>query len=228
MIGSVRVGLRTALLAMLLLAQASHANAQDYDTSIGYGGGYLRFAPFVEQGSASPSDIGIAGSWVAVLQAETWKFNRWVGIRLGGFYSRGPVEYPTAEKDVSSYGAEVAALLRVVPPAENAMVSAYLIGGGGLMWFGLGENAVAPVVPIAGTTVLYDERDRRQLMLLGGAGLEYTPGWRAFDGLIGVRLEAVDQISLSGPLRPIDGPDPDMMHNLRFTLTLFSGVPKLF
>lgn len=216
------------LLAGLLVVQAAAAHAQDYDTSIGWGGGYMQFAPFLEQGAASPRDIGIGATWVAVLNAESWKFNRWVGLRLGGFYSQGPVTYPTAEKDVSAYGVEAAALLRVVPPNPNTLMSAYLIGGGGLMWFALGESDDSPVVPIAGTTAVYDERDRRQFMVMGGAGLEYLPGWRAFDGMIGLRFEAVDQISLSRPIRQIGGPDPDMMHNLRFSLTLFSGVPRLF
>jgi hypothetical protein len=217
-----------ALLPVLLIADVSAARAQGYDTSIAWGGGYMKFAPFVDQGAAAPSDIGIAGTWVALLQAETWKLNRWVGIRAGGFYSNGAVEYPTAEKNVSAYGGELAALLRVLPPRENQQFSLYLIGGGGLMWFGLGESDASPVVPIAGTSVVYDARDRRQFMVMGGGGLEVLSGITAFEGQLGVRVEVVDQVALSRPLRVIDGGDPDMMHNLRFSLTLFSGVPKLF
>ena len=221
-----RACLWAAAVFALLAAGSTRAQAQDYDTSIGWGGGYLKFAPFVEQGASAPSDLGLGGTWVAVLQAESWKLNRWLGLRLGGFYSHGNVAYPTAEKDVSAYGAEAAVLLRIVPPAPQRTVSAYVLAGGGLTYFALGEGG--GTVPIAGTNVLYDEGDARQWMGVAGGGLEFLTGITVYDGLIGVRAEAVDMMALSRPLREIGGGDPDPMHNLRFSVTVFSGVPKLF
>lgn len=201
------------------------ACGQDYDVSAGWGGGYISYAPFVERGATSAQDIGMSATWVALLQAESWQLQRWVGVRLGGFYSRGTVTYPTAEKKSSVFGIETAALIRVIPPAPGRAGSAYLIGGGGLMWFELGEG---PAVPIAGADVIYDPDERRQWMLLGGGGIELMTGLRALDGQIGVRLEAVDQIAMGRPFRDIGGADPELMHNLRFSVALFSGVPKLF
>ena len=213
------------LAAASILGLSAPAHGQDYDMSAGWGGGYISYAPFVKQGTAAPADIGLGATWVALLQAETWHLRRWVGLRVGGFYSRGTVTYPTAQKQTSVYGAELAGLVRIIPPAPDRIGTVYLIGGGGLMWYQLGEG---PTVPIADAGVTYNADDRRQWMLLGGGGIELMTGLTAFDGELGVRFEGVDQISLSRPFREIGGPDPDMMHNLRFSVMLFSGVPKLF
>jgi len=213
----------TAALGILCLA--APLTAQDYDTSAGWGGGYISYAPFVEQGTLSSQEIGLGGTWVAVAQFETWHLQRWVGLRLGGFYSYGTVTYPTATKDASIYGVELAGLLRVVPPAPGRTATAYLIGGGGSMWFGLGDG---PTVAIADADVVYHDKDRRQWTLLGGGGLEFMTGLTAFDGQLGIRIEGVDQIALSRPFKPMDGADPGMMHNIRVSVALFSGAPRLF
>jgi hypothetical protein len=220
-----RASLRALVLLMGLALLPGTAQAQDYDTSVAWGGGAIQFTPFVEAGSASPGDIGLGTTWVAVVHAETWRFNRWVGLRAGGFYSHAPVSYPTASKNTSVYGLEAAALLRVAPPVPNRFLTAYLIGGGGVVWFGMGAG---PTVPLAGTTVIYDDSEARQFLALGGAGIEILPGWRAFDGQLGVRIEGVDQMVLGRPLRADDAGSTDPMHNLRLSLTLFSGVPRLF
>lgn len=211
-----------ALLAVLL--QPAVARAQHYDTSAGWGGGYFQFQPFVEAGEDAPEDLGFGGTWVAVVQAETWRFNRWVGARLGGFYSSGSIDYPAGDRQHSIYGLETALLLRVVPPNDLNFVTAYLIGGGGITWFDMGGSDV--VVP--GAAVEYDSDESRQLVALGGGGIEVLTGLRVFDGEIGVRAEAIDNIMFDRPLRPVGAGSSDMMHNLRFTVTLFSGVPRLF
>jgi hypothetical protein len=76
--------------------------------------------------------------------------------------------------------------------------------------------------------VEYDSDESRQLVALGGGGIEVLTGLRVFDGEIGVRAEAIDNIMFDRPLRPVGAGSSDMMHNLRFTVTLFSGVPRLF
>jgi hypothetical protein len=225
MMKSGRVGLRALVLLAGLALVPGAAQAQDYDTSVAWGGGLVRYTPFVESGTATPNDIGMGSTWVALLQAETWHFNRWVGVRGGGFYSNAPVTYPTADKKTSVFGVELTALLRVAPPAPDRFLTAYLIGGGGVVWFAMGDG---PTVPLAGTTVIYDDSESRQFMAVGGAGIEFMPGIRAFDGTIGVRVEGVNQMVLGRPLRPEGTGTPDPMHNLRISLTLFSGMPRLF
>jgi hypothetical protein len=215
----------TALSVACALLLPAAVSAQHYSTSAGWGGGYVMYAPFIDAGEDSPTDIGFNDTWVALLHAESWQFGRWIGLRLGGYYSHGTVTLPTRNIDAAAYGIETAALIRVVPPAENRFVSLYLIGGGGLNWYGLGEGGDAVV---EGANVMYHRGDRRQWSVLGGGGLEVLTGFRALDGEIGVRAEAVDQIMMGRPFRPIGGADPGMMHNLRFSLTLFAGVPSLF
>jgi hypothetical protein len=212
------------MMAAGALAAPTLAAGQNYDTSAGWGGGYVMYQPFIDAGEDSPVDIGFKDTWVALLQVETWQLNRWIGLRLGGYYSHGSVTLPTRNIDADAYGIETAALIRVVPPADNRFVTLYLIGGGGINWFGLGEESAS----IEDSNVEYRADDRRQFSALGGAGLEVMTGLRALDGEIGVRAEAVDQIMFKRPFRPVGGADPGMMHNLRFSLTLFAGVPSLF
>jgi hypothetical protein len=220
-----RAGLAAAVLAVAGAVAPASAAAQAYDSSVGWGGGYISFAPFVEQGEHSPRDIGMGAAWVAMLQGESWQLDRWLGLRLAGFYSNATVAFPTADRSTSAYGLEAAALVRVVPPVAGRAASAYLIGGGGMLWFGLGGGGV---VPIAGTDVIYDDRHRNQPMAMGGGGIEVMTGARMLDGGIGVRIEAVDQVTFRSPLRPADGQASGAMHNLRLSVTLFSGLPGLF
>jgi hypothetical protein len=224
MMQRVRAGLAGALLALAALAVPGSTTAQDYQTSVGWGGGYFMFQPFVDASPDTP-ELGFGGTWVAVLQAETWRFNRWVGLRAGGFLSNGTIDYPDGALDHSIYGVEAAALVRVVPPREGRRASAYVLGGGGVTWFSMGD---APgEVPIPGTNVIYDPDEARQYVVLGGGGVEVLTGLRFFDGDIGLRAEAVDNIALNRPLH-VSGQEADMMHNLRFTLALFTAAPSLF
>lgn len=220
-----RLALTAATLAFSAALSATAVQAQAYATSAGWGGGYMSFQPFAEAGSTSPQEIGLAAPWVVQATAETWQLDRWVGLRLGGSFSRGTVEFPTANRRITAWGLEAAALVRVVPPVEGRTASAYVIGGGGFMWFNMGEGGA---VPIAGTTLVYDDGDRRQPMALGGAGLEFMTAMRPFGDAIGVRIEGVDQVTFGSPLRPFDGSDSGARHNLRISLMLFSTVPSIF
>jgi hypothetical protein len=206
--------------ACAMLTVTSDAAAQAYNASAGWGGGYVQYAPFIDSGDDSPVDIGFGGTWTAVAQAEGWKGNR-LGLRLGGFYSHGTVTLPARNHRADAYGVETAALLRIIPPRENGSASAYLIGGGGVIWFGLGQG---DDVLIEDSNVIYSPDEARQYMALGGGGIEVLTGIRVADGRIGVRLEGVDQMVLGRPFRPADGEDSGMMHNIRFTLTLFTGI----
>jgi hypothetical protein len=209
----------TVVLAALLTA--AQAGAQEYSSSLGWGGGYISFSPFVEQGEHSAKEIRLSPAWVAVLQGESWVLNRWLGLRLGGIYSRGTVTLPTAERSVAVYGLETAALLRILSPAAPRKATAYLVGGGGVLWYCLGQGGP---VRIAGTGVLYDDGERRQFMALGGGGIELMPGLRGLDGPIGVRLEVVDQVMLEQPFRPLEGAGFGATHNPRLSITLFAGL----
>jgi hypothetical protein len=213
------------LMGLALAGTTTDAAAQAYATSAGWGGGFISFQPFIEQGEYSPQDIGMSSSWVAQVTAESWQLDRWVGLRLGGSFSRGAVTFPANDRTVTAWGLEAAALLRVVPPVEGRTASAYAIAGGGFMWFNLGAGGVAP---IAGTGVIYDDRDRRSPVALAGGGLEFMTGLRFMDTDLGIRLEAVDQVSFGGPLTPLDGPRPGAMHNPRLSIMLFSGTPGIF
>jgi hypothetical protein len=217
------VRLAVAVAAGAVLMPSADAAAQLYDASAGWGGGYVQYQPFIESGDDSPVDIGYGGTWVAVVQAERWLAG-WVGLRLGGFYSHGTVTLPTRDNRANVYGVETAALLRIVPPAERRYMSAYLIGGGGVTWFGLGEG---DDVLIDGSNVVYSPGEARQFTALGGGGIELLTGIRVTDGEIGVRLEGVDQVVLGRPFRPVGGSDPGIMHNIRGTITLFTGI-RLF
>jgi hypothetical protein len=204
----------------------SSAAAQNYDTSVGWGGGYVQYAPFIESGEDSPVDIGFGGTWIAGLQAEGWELGGWLGVRLGGFYSHGTVTLPNRDIAADAWNLETTALVRIVPPAEHRSMTAYLIGGGGVTWFGLGDGD--DEVLIEGSNVVYDPGETRQLAVLAGGGIEVLTGIRVTDGQIGVRLEGVDQMVLDHPFRPLGGSDPGMMHNIRATITLFAGVGTLF
>lgn len=211
--------------ACTALVAPAGAAAQTYDISAGWGGGYVQYAPFVEAGDDTPRDVGFGGTWVALVQVEKWELSHWLGLRLGGYYSHGTVTLPSSNNRAAAWGVETAALVRVVPPTDRTYVSAYLIGGGGMNWFDLGEGNN---VPVPGSNLVYSQDDARQFTILGGGGIEVLTGFRVMDGEIGVRAEGVDHIVLDRPFRPAGGSSAGMMHNLRFTLTLFSGVPSLF
>ncbi|HSK18047.1 MAG TPA: hypothetical protein VK912_02830 [Longimicrobiales bacterium] len=212
--------------ACVALFRPAEAAAQDYDTSVGWGGGYVQYAPFIESGEDSPVDIGFGGTWIAGLQAEGWDLGGWLGVRLGGSYSHGTITLPNRNIAADAWNLETTALVRIVPPAVHRSMTAYLIGGGGVTWFGFGEGDEE--VLIEGSNVAYNPEDTRQLTVLGGAGIEMLTGIRVTDGQLGLRLEGVDQLILDHPFRPLDGSDPGSMHNIRATLTLFAGVGSLF
>ena len=218
-----------AVMVLVALAALSGtpAHAQGYDTSAGWGGGYFQFAPFVESGNDTPRDIGFGGTWVAVLQAESWKAARRIGLRLGGYYSHGNVTFPAVSKRAATYGIEAAGLLRIAPAREGNSLNLYLIGGGGLMWFSM-EDQDEDIIAIPGTSVVYDADEKLQPVALGGGGIEILPGLQLFDSPVGLRLEAVDNITFGSPFHPANSTDSEMRHNLRFTVTLFSGVEALF
>lgn len=217
----------TVVMAATAMLTPTTLPAQEYTTSVGWGGGYMQFAPFAEAGEHTPVDIGIDPTWVAVLQGESWHLDRWVGLRFGGMYSSGTLTYPNTTKTVSTWGLEAAGLLRAFRPQGSGTFSGslYLIGGGGLLWYGLGEGET---VRIADTNLTYDDSDRRQLMAMGGAGLEILPGWQGFDGPMGIRIEAVAQHMFKQPLRPVGGGELDAAQHLRFSVTLFSGISGLY
>jgi hypothetical protein len=220
-----RSALAAGFLGLAVAFTATDAAAQTYTTSAGWGGGFISFQPFIEQGEHSPQDIGLSSSWVVQATAESWQLDRWVGLRLGGSFSRGAVAFPVNDRTVTTLGLEAAALLRVIPPVEGRTTSAYGIAGGGFMWFNLGAGGAAP---IAGTAVIYDDRDRRRPMAVVGGGIEFMTGMRAFDDNVGIRVEAVNQVTFGGPLTPVDGPRPGAMHNPRLSVMLFSGTPGIF
>jgi hypothetical protein len=214
--------------AVLVIASAlaPQAAAQTYAASAGWGAGLMSYQPFVEQGEHTPLEIGLSAPWVLVLTAESWQLDGWLGLRLGGSFSHGTVAFPTTERNVSAWGLEGAALVRVIPPAVDRAVSAYGMVGGGFIWFGLGHGGV---VPIAATGVVYDSRERRQPMALLGGGIEFMTGMRLLDDQIGVRVEAADQVTFGSPFRPVEGASTTgSKHNLRLSVMLFSAVPGLF
>lgn len=221
-------GLRAVVvLAAAAALSSTPARAQGYDTSVGWGGGYVQFAPYVESGAATPTDIGLEGTWIAVAQAESWQLGRRVGVRLGAFYSHGDVTLPTGNRNAATFGVETAALLRVVPPRAENFLSAYLIGGGGLTWFSMDDKG-EDIIPISGSAVIYDADEARQFAALAGGGIEVLPDWQLGDAAIGLRFEVVDHITFGSPFRPAESSDSEARHNLRFTVTLFSGVERLF
>jgi hypothetical protein len=223
--GLARSALAFACLWLALAASPTDAAAQTYAASAGWGGGFISFQPFITQGEHSPQDIGLSSSWVAQATAESWQLDRWVGVRLGGTFSRGALAFPANDRTVTTWGLEAAALLRVVPPVEGRTASAYGIAGGGFMWFNMGAGGASP---IAGTAVIYDDQDRRRPMALVGGGIEFMTGMRAMDNDVGIRIEGVNQVTFGGPLTPVDGPKPGAMHNPRISVMLFSGTAGIF
>jgi hypothetical protein len=225
MITRIRSAASVAALMLATAFAAQDAAAQTYATSAGWGGGFMSFQPFAESGEHTPQEIGLSSSWVAVATAESWQLDSWLGLRLGGSFSRGAVAFPTADRTVSAWGLEGAALLRVMPPAEGRTATAYAIAGGGFMWFNLGAGAP---VPIAGTGLIYDAGDRRQPMAMAGGGLEFMTSMRPFGEQLGIRVEGVDQVTFGSPLRPVGSSDSAARHNLRLSVTLFSTTPGIF
>jgi hypothetical protein len=221
-------GLRAAVvLAAAAVLSSTPVQAQEYDTSAGWGGGYVQFAPFVESGNDTPRDIGFGGTWLAVVQAESWQLSRRVGVRLGGFYSHGSVTLPVGSRRAAMFGLETAALLRIASPRAANLLAPYLIGGGGIVWFSMDDKGET-IIPIGGSNVVYDADEARQFAVLGGAGMEVLPDLQLFDGTFGVRLEAVDYITFGSPFRPVGPSDSEMRHNLRFTVTMFTGAERMF
>lgn len=212
--------LRTAAALLVLGALPfgpAEARAQDIDLSAGYGAGYIQFASFAESGDV---DLGLESGWTAVWHADRW-FGRWAGIRAAGLYTRRPLEFPAATRDIDVWSVEGDLLLRLVPAAEGRSVMPYLLAGGGSIWYRLGEG---PTVRLAGTDVIYDRDEQRQWLVSVGGGLDIYPGWTWRDNQLGLRLEVADHVVLSSPFRVSGAGDPDPSHNIRATVSIQSGA----
>lgn len=169
--------------AILLVAAAAPASAQEHRGALGLTGGW-------SQGEDVTPGLGyetrFEPGWTAGLQLERWPGSGRVGLRLSGSYAERPLTTaPTS--DFNIYSADLALLLRLLPAGDQRFVAPYLAIGGGAVHYNSGDDAMV----VGGGSYGGDPVIRA--VAVGGVGLDLGYSPRA-----GLRLEFADRVMLPG------------------------------
>lgn len=211
-----RVG-ALAMAALALMVLAPVAGAQDFNGTIGYGGGGVWFGDFDGKGS-----LALEAGWLADVHAERWYSNR-LGVRAHAAFTRRPLEMPGDTRDINTWMIDGGALLHLLTPRPDRSVAPFVSAGAGVVSYGLGEG---PKVTIS-DDVVYSGDDDRQFTAVAGIGVDLLPEWRWLDTRVGVRLEVADHVVFESPFEPRGGGSFGPIHNVRFTLSLLGLVDLL-
>jgi hypothetical protein len=221
---------RTALAAgFAALIVPATIDAQDHRFGAGYHAGAVWFSPLnpdaQQVGGETVSDIELAPGWVAGLQFENWFGSGRAGGRIGAAFTTRNLSIPgEADRDVDVWMLDAAFMLRLLGPHRLNVVAPYIVGGAGLVGYGL-RSDVETHIPAG---AVYDGDNDARFAPMGGIGFDILTGWRWDDEPIGIRIEATDHVMLESPFRDIETGDRlGMIHNIRVTLGLFTGFGVL-
>lgn len=207
--------LAVALLALMVLTPA--AGAQDFDGTIGYGGGGVWFGDFDDQGS-----LALKAGWLGDVHVERWYANR-LGVRAHAAFTRRPLEMPGDTRDINTWMIDGGALLHLLPPRPDRSVVPFVSAGAGVVSYGLGEGRKVTI----SDEIVYSGDDDRQFTAIAGIGVDLLPEWDWLDTRLGVRLEVADHVVFESPFEPRAGGSFGPIHNIRATLSLL-GLVDLF
>lgn len=213
-----------ATAAALAAVAAAPARAQDYEWAAGYNAGGVMFTP-LNSNSGSTADIELATGWILGLQFERWLGSGRLGLRVNGALTERELTIPgTSSPDIGVWMADADFLLRLLPATPGRTFNMYLIAGGGVVRYKLGDG---DFVNYGAANASYRGNDPPRWAAVGGVGFDIITGWSWDREPIGIRIEAADHVALSSPFDPIDGGDFSPIHNVRFTIGAFTGFGLL-
>jgi hypothetical protein len=211
--------------AILTIASAAPAVAQDYRYAAGYNAGSAWFSALNDGAGSGPQRIELDPGWILGLQFEEWHGAGRVGTRLNLAFTQRPLSSPGAESpDVAAWIADADAMLRLLPAYPEGRVNAYLGVGVGLVRYQIGQGEFNHFEDADAT---YPGRARPIPAAVGFAGLDIITGLRWDRQPVGIRIEAANHVTRRSPLEPADGGDFSPVHNMRIVIGVFSGFGRL-
>ncbi len=208
----VAVALTSALTAGSVAAQQQRQ--QQPKITVGFGGDWVMYSPFLEAGSAGGGarlEDGLAGS----LFLEYW-LSPWLAVHGDVVHGRPKLAVPGQYDGVNVSALSAGAMVRPFGPAP---ITPYLVGSAGLITYGLG----GPAIRLRNTNIILDTDKTEQLMLQGGAGVDLTFLTRE-DRVTGVRLQATRMQVFDRPFRREAGGSDGGQGHWRLMIGLFNSI----
>ncbi len=223
---------RGALLALSLtiatLSPGKPAHAQDYTWAAAYNAGGVYFTKLNQNAGAvsgqAPFNVELDPGWVIGLQFEHWFAGGRLGARVNGALTQRPLSLPGRSLDVDVWMLDADLLLRLLPAEPWRTFNPFLSLGLGGVRYKLGEG---DFINFGAADATYPGKDDPRAAATGGIGFDFITAWRWDENAVGIRVEAVDHVTLDSPFRRQDGTDFGPIHNVRFVIGLFSGFGVL-
>jgi hypothetical protein len=210
------------MIGALAALVAAPAAAQDFDGSVGYGGGGIWFSDFNAGGTGTA--LALDPGWVAVAHVDHWVDRGRFGGRVNAAFSRRPLDTAGDVRGIHTWIIGGDLLLRLLPASPNRSFAPFIGAGGGVASYGLGKG---------GSVILDPERARypgdtdRQLTVSGAFGIDIVPRFTIFGTPSGFRIEVIDHVALKSPFEPHGetfGGTFDPVHNVRVSIGLLGLV----
>ncbi len=214
--------LSRAALALLLVAAATPALAQDYGASAGWYAAALH-ATSMNSGAAGTA-INPGWGWAGGAYYEKWLGSGRVAYRFDGSVGRQQIPWNGQDRNVNTWLGDFGLELRLLPAAPGRSVSPFLSAGPGVVVYDLGRGL--PVTDEA-ANALYQGRQKALFAPNFGGGFDIITPWTVDFNNIVVRLQADDYVVLKSPFQPISGSDFGLVHQLRFAIGLHAGMGTL-
>ncbi len=225
--------LRGAGTALLLLALATAARAQDYGASIGWYVGAIH-STALNSGAAAVTVNGAAQApeaiqpdlgWLAGAFYERWLGAGYVGYRFNGALSQSAVPWNGINRNVRMWLGDVDLVLRPVNPEGGHKVFPFLAAGAGGVIYDMGRGLP---VSFDAANAMYSGRQNPRFAAAVSGGIDIVTPWSADFSPILVRLQVGDHMVLRSPFSPlIGGGSFDPVHQLHAELSLHAGVGSL-
>lgn len=208
--------------AVALLVATAPAAAQEpmHRWSVGWGGSWMSYSPFLESsdGELLDADIGMENGIGGSIFVDRW-LNRWLAIHVDGVYHRAEIRMPEQAPKTDVWAASGGVTLR---PFDGLLlpVAPYVFGTGGIISYGLG----GPSVRVRDTEVIFDADATEQFLVQAGGGLEFMLMQTWEGSTVGLRVEAARMMPWGRPFRFEEQGDPGRHGFWRFTVGLSAAV----
>jgi hypothetical protein len=212
-----RTVLTWVVVACAACVVSTPASGQRYDTAAGYGAGAISFGAF-NQG-AGGRELALESGWLAHVFGEGYTGTGHLGWRVSGGYTKRPLTYGDATRNISTFLADAGLLYRPVVLERGTTISPFATVGIGGISYALGQTG-RPVL-VEDANVFYPGNDQRQWMITLGAGVDVLPtGFRFGDAPLGIRVDVADHVTVRSPFERFDSGRSGPIHNIRLGISL--------
>lgn len=209
---------------LALLATVAHAEAQQFRTAVGYGGGGVYVTPLNAGGDGPSDELLLDAGWITSAEIEHRVGSGWLGLRAHGGYTQRPFALEDRTLGINVWLADVGLVLRPFGPGPMRGISPFLSAGGGVVFYRFGRG---DAVDLAAANARYPGDNERQWAAVAGVGIDVGPALDIQETPLGFRIEVADHIALQSPFDPIAGSPFAPVHNLRITVSLISMIGEL-